>query len=676
MEQRRSNPFNITKALDFTDEEIGNFWVEYPIEGGFSKLIKPTSPMPMIIRGGKGSGKTHLMRHYSFPLQKLRQPVDILNGIKQEGYLGIYMLCGGINASRFSGKGQALELWNDIFAYYMDIWLSQILLQTIVEVYEQYPEELRIVDKKICTEIVDLFDSFEWIYPKTLSKMIERLTHIQKSIDFDVNNSAITKKIRTKIHISPGKLIFGVPKILKKMLPSFKNILFVYLIDEFENLNQEQQKYINSLVRERQLPTTLKIGGRRYAFRTKLTISAGEDIKEGSEFEMLDLDSHFRAKKGYSKFIENLCKQRLIKNTFSKSVEAYSGMSSFFESYSTSKFGENQTNTIKDKYNGKVRPYISSLKKNLQEGHDKHGIEGIRYKTEIDSIIERVSVPNYPLVEKFNIFLLYQDWAQGLSLHKSSIKISRQCKEFIANKDIKNNEYATHFNYWRKDLLIQLFRECEEPIQYVGFDTFIDLSHGLPRNLLVIIKSIYGWSEFYDEKPFQKGKISFNAQRKGVQDASEWFYNDAREATENTKPIRDSIGRLAELFRSCLFTNKPVEVSLAGFSFDPAGISPRAQEIIKLAETWSLLVEITKGEKNRSSERIDNKYVLNKMLSPLWQLPVARRGTIVLTSDEVNSIFDPEYSHLFEDLLRKRLEKMNAPFKKVNKDPTIFDFIK
>jgi len=66
MSPRLANPFNITKAMDLSDEQIDRFWVDLP--GGHAEIGNPASPMPMLISGGKGSGKTHLMRHYSFAL--------------------------------------------------------------------------------------------------------------------------------------------------------------------------------------------------------------------------------------------------------------------------------------------------------------------------------------------------------------------------------------------------------------------------------------------------------------------------------------------------------------------------------------------------------------------------------------------------------------------------------
>ena len=51
-----TNPFDITQAVDYTDDEIYRYWVDIK-EHGFYHLIKPETLMPMIIVGSKGSGK-------------------------------------------------------------------------------------------------------------------------------------------------------------------------------------------------------------------------------------------------------------------------------------------------------------------------------------------------------------------------------------------------------------------------------------------------------------------------------------------------------------------------------------------------------------------------------------------------------------------------------------------
>ena len=39
----QANPFNITKAVDFSDQDIKDYWVDIDESGGFSEMAKLTS---------------------------------------------------------------------------------------------------------------------------------------------------------------------------------------------------------------------------------------------------------------------------------------------------------------------------------------------------------------------------------------------------------------------------------------------------------------------------------------------------------------------------------------------------------------------------------------------------------------------------------------------------------
>lgn len=110
------NPFAITKANDLTDDEILRYWVDTPAQGrGVGDYVRPRSPVPIYLLGGKGSGKTHLLRYYSYQLQRLRfceAGIPPHVGIRRDGYLGVYLLCGGLNTGRFFGKGQEPARWD------------------------------------------------------------------------------------------------------------------------------------------------------------------------------------------------------------------------------------------------------------------------------------------------------------------------------------------------------------------------------------------------------------------------------------------------------------------------------------------------------------------------------------------------------------------------------------
>lgn len=672
-----TNPFNITKAVDLSDNQIEQYWVDFSTDQdnqieqyggdfltgqGLLGLLKPRSVVPMLILGGKGSGKTHLMRYCSYPLQRLRHCNNIPQGIHNDGYLGIYLRCGGLNSSRFEGKGQSSEVWADVFAYYMELWISQILLNAVIDTYSK-SNELEKVSLKLCNAIVDLFDEPLDSMPTSLSDIVTLLQKLQKDVDLTVNNSSSTRTLDVRIRITRGHFIFGLPRLLSQHLPSFSGVLVVYLLDEFENLTESQQKYINTLIRERKEQCTFKVGSRLYGVKTYHTFSSEEENKEGSEYEVLPLDAKLREQKEYSNFARLLCKKRLlVANELLRSEtinENSQELDRWFEIDEHTPIAENETRFIVEKYVGRERPYFKSLHQKILEYYI--GKSGKQSSAEVNRILDALSCPAYPLLEKVNIFLLYRAWDKGKDLFVESKEINSACSEYIhkPNPDTQHGKILEHF---RDDLMAQLFRESNMKQRYLGFDTFVDMSDGLPRNLLIILKHTFNWALFNGEKPIETGVISIKSQQAGVREASEWFFKDARVAGHDGGLIRDSVSRLAELFREIRYSDKPTECSLCTFSADMTRASEEAQRIVDMAEKWSLLISISGGQKDRNSKRVDAKYQLNPMLAPRWDLPVSRRGTLAINPEEVNAIFDKAHRDKFETVLRTRVGRMMAPF--------------
>ena len=126
--------------------------------------------------------------------------------------------------------------------------------------------------------------------------------------------------------------------------------------------------------------------------------------------------------------------------------------------------------------------------------------------------------------------------------------------------------------------------------------------------------------------------------------------------------IRDSVDRLATLFREVRFSDKPTECSLCTFSANLTEASAEACRMIELCEQWSLLIQVSGGQRDRNVRRVDAKFQLNPMLAPRWDLPVYRRGAIALTTEEIRAVFDTAYSTTFKDVLARRISRMTAPF--------------
>ncbi len=669
------NPFDLVKATDLTDDQIADYFVDFP--GGASLLdrIKPTSKMPMFIFGGKGSGKTHLMRYLAYPLQihRLGRGASERAGIANEGYLGIYFNCSGLNAQRFSGKGQSDEVWQAVFGYYMELWFAQLVLVTIEDLYNDSPS---INGPQLLTDATRLLDIPPAQPPTTLGDLARYFETLQRQADVVINNSALTGELDIQIRAAPGRLVFGLPQALVRHLPELRSVLFLYLIDEFENLPEEQQRYINTIVRERQEPCSFKVGVRLYGFRTKQTLSR-EENREDSEYEAFRLDTELRQRPNDAqlKFATDLVRKRLVEAGY---VTEHRDLTAWFETTKRVSLLHMDVGDAKNRYRDGEPQYVVTLRNKLEQGLRAAVTPGLCTATDIQHVITTLRYPEYPLVERTSIFLLYRAWARRRNLIETADTLSRDSHRFV-DGDKSTGHYKV-LRYFRSDVEAQLLRETKQKQRYLGFGSFVKMSSGLPRCLLTILKYIFTWSLFYGEKPFREDqKISVHTQTDGVTQASEWFFTEARAPGSAGALVRDAMTRLGQVMREIRFSDKPSECSLSTFSTDLTTASKAAIAVIKEAENWSMLVRVQGGQHDRNVGRVDEKYQIHPMLAPRWDLPIARRGALAFSGDETSAIFAPSAPADFETVLKRRVAAMTAPFfgtapkRKISHSRDLFD---
>jgi hypothetical protein len=664
MKSDRRNPFNITKAVDFTDPEINRFFVDLP-ESSYADILKPTSPMPMLIVGGKGSGKTHLMRYFSYDVQLMRN-TDPLAALRSDGFIGLYFRCSGLNTERFAGKNQNDEVWRAIFEYYMELWIAQLTIDALADIFARTPV-LSAHESSFAQRV-----SIEAAIPTSfavasLADISKVLRDRRAEVDFAVNNSALSRGLPMPVTIAltRGSLIFGIPRLLGASVPELNGISVLYLIDEFENLAITQQQYVNTLIRERQPPTCIKVGVRRYGLRTFTTYSAGEENRDGSEYETLDLDERLRTNpKAYEAFAFRLVGRRLAESRIQHPPAASDPESigqwaaECFQTIPKTHLYVSETAFVVDKYAKRERPYFTLLRQKLSKYRTR--APGVENDQNIDEVVESLSLTAFPFVEKLNIFLLFRRWSKKHDLLAAAREIGALGARYAAGDDSPDHDKAnSHFG---ADLYAQLLRQCDQSQRYLGLSTFIEMSNGFPRHLLVTLKNVVNWSLFEGGEPFAQGPMSFSAQEAGVREASDWFLRDAGTASSDSLHVKASIDRLATLFRSIRYADKPPECSVIAFSLDVGKVTSAAARTIKTATDWSLLIEGSEGRRDKNSMRVDRKFQLNGLLCPRWDLPIYLRATWPLAPELANAIFDPSSVALYDSLLARLAARMNAPF--------------
>ena len=507
--------------------------------------------------------------------------------------------------------------------------------------------ELGVAEQSIVRACKSRFDKSIGTCDDSFSGLSTQIRLLQQTLDRRINEASFTGSFYPDIRCTRGKLLFGFPRIVQEHVRVLRDVTISYYMDEYENFDVHQQRYFNTLLREREAPTTIRIGARMYGMRTFETLSASEDIREGSEYELLSLDSRFREdQEQYNVFARHLLLRRIRDWGEPRAVDELD-----------ERLGSSTREPLPDSIHDYIdtatglRPHLSRLSKRLQ---------GIVPRDEADSIVQTIRCDSAALVEKATTYLFYKGYARGEEdLLALAQRVASQRSRVSGKMDSPAGRVLEHF---RADFAAQLTRDARHSsLLFTDLDSLILMSEGLPRVFLTTMKHIFSWSEF-ENGELTTSSISTHARRRGLLDAAEWFQKDMPQAGADGQIILSCVARLGELFRINRYADKPIECSLIAFSIPVSGLSQTAVSTIQECENRSFIIRVRRGERDRNSRQVRPKYHLNRVLCPLFDLPVGRRGTARFDAAEVEAIFGITRDDDYLALKRRWNRRLAWPF--------------
>lgn len=666
MDLLERNPFTTIKANDLDDSEINEQWVDNP-KGGFLDIFCPTHKISQYIIGGKGSGKTHLMRYFSHNSQRIRNKNSILEGIERDGYFGVYFQASGLNGERFENLPFQEEKKYAIFQYSYELWCAGLLIQSLLDINKD--ELVFEYQYKFCADVLSLLsgDTDQFKNVRTLEDLKTLILDLSKEVDYAVSNAFFSENVEVNILASRGSLIFGIPKLISDHCHYFKKVTFLYIIDELENISYSQQVYINTLLREKKLPCSFRIGARGYGIKTYKTLGSGEENREGHEYEIIRLDDLFSDSVDYESFATNLILNRLKKsklisgksshlNIIESDIEIKKAfLKSFFENPDYSEITEIK-HTIEEEPSKKIKQLRSSIELSKIPNED------------IDKIIENLSFNQSEIIESALIHLFSQYWFKNKvsvsDLIDESERLNSEAKVLLS----ENIEHSPTFNkkisyyknnYIAKTLRIKNHNNLE---QYLGLDNLFVATTGFPRHILTVLRNIYKTEVFEGRTPFTGDSlISTRSQRIALLDASNWFYSECGNEGKLGNKVSYFLHNICELLRIEMYADKPVECSASSFTIDTTKLSNEAKEVLTWAELTGGLVR-GQDRQDKNSQALIDKYHINSLLCPKWGLPLSRRGALSFSASDFECFIDINRNKEYEEFVTKFEQSRNIPF--------------
>ncbi|HEX4693556.1 hypothetical protein [Sphingomonas sp.] len=287
-------------------ELFGNYKAEWLGERIFEYFRTPTyfpdleRPRPCVLIGGRGTGKTTVLRCLSyegrFALDS--DPAKIPNW----EYYGFYYRVNTNRVSAFKGPELPPERWQKLFGHYINLLLSQNVTK-FLEWYAQHCPDAPALGEDLCLEVSRALNVEDATDLKSL-----RIAVRKGLSDFErlLNNIKAEQDLGLSLQGAPLDALFAG---LREM-PQFAGKSFFFLLDEYENLLDDQQVVVNSLLKHATVDYTFKIGVRELGWRRRYTLSDTEELTSPADYVRIDISVILTGDE-FKEFARDVCDARL-----------------------------------------------------------------------------------------------------------------------------------------------------------------------------------------------------------------------------------------------------------------------------------------------------------------------------------------------------------------------------
>lgn len=440
----------LDEKLAQLDELFGSYKAEWLNEKIFHFFAAPSyftslkDKRPCVLMGGRGTGKTTVLRGLSYKGQYALNNEDI-DSFDLNNYIGIYFRCDTNHVHAFDGKGIDDEDWMKIFAHYFNLILTSEILE-FIDWHKQLSPEDEVLSEHACHLIATSLHLESDVYD--FRHLIDNLETAMYKFQADINNIADGNMPKLSLAGDPIKIATEQARRLNQ----FKNKTFYLLIDEYENLLDSQQQIINTLLKHVPQSYTIKIGVREMGWRVKHTMNPQESVIDPADYVLFNIVNEFtdETPEKFESFARDVCQLRIKELLGDDGVgfDIEHALGSLPYETEAIKLGVEQTDLYKDV---------------------------IRYEQE--------SCVNLDLSPLYKFFIAY--WADS---HNSTL--GDEVSDYLENTRTWNTRYE---NY-KYSLLFKIRTgRGSSGIQkyYAGWSTFVKLANGNIRYLMELVYRSY-----------------------------------------------------------------------------------------------------------------------------------------------------------------------------------------
>gem|GEM_PF-3530767 len=610
------------------NDEIVKYWIEPDaLFKAKDADYQMTGSTPLILMGGRGTGKTMVLKYLSNEIQ-IRKVIsergDKRNYIADISFFGVYYRFDGPSLSSFQKRHVDEIQWETLFKHYFELLIGQKYITMILNLKENsFIRCDQNTEGKLAQELA------MWLYNQPDVSSLELLVQMmQKQVDevFEFINEApftLEPIFKSRPIISTEKIIFDMPVILQKYIPELKGKKILILLDEYENLLEQQQRVINTLIKHIRGPVTFRVGTRIKGFKTMDTLNEGEYLLVDADYREILFEDVLLAKGAeYRNLLKNIANKRLESNPeFLKhgltDIEKIFGELTPLEEALNVIYDSKQRVELNDidfsEY--KKLKHIEEITKILTERYNLTGEEN-------DKVLSSLRYSQDPLIEMLNLLLMRRE--EPIENILIMFKAFREQK----SEDLLYDKYKNLYEKNKLALLFQLlsiYRPKQK--QYAGFGVLAMLSSGVTRNFLELCYQSFKFALFLGEDELiQKGQIPFATQTTASKHRAEKFLKSIETIPNYGNQIKSLVTSLGAIFASWHYDPRLREPEITYFITDKQSLSEDGRKVLDAAVQWSIFQEKKQMRGKSSTDPMLDVYVLNHLLAPYFSISYRIRG--------------------------------------------------
>ena len=604
-------------------EELGrDVWRDFVVPLFFDEVDLRSATKPRVIVGGRGCGKTMLLRYLShdsaFSVHRKEIPVE------DGRHVGLYWRADTQSVNPMFGRGVSESVWQAAFSHTLAVSISIEFLRSLKSVLNS---SFTDIDRNAIRNVK--FDSLS-VFDPDLFGGIEELEATLVSKDWKLLSWISNPESAHPVFYPGRSFILALIANVVRQVPSFSDFRFSVYIDEYENLREYQQQIINTCLKHSETPVVFNLAMKRNGMRVAAT-GSGESISDIADYRTIDLDL-LLTKNSFDVFAAEILLSRL------KKVSNWPVSCELADLKQIEALNERKTEEYRRRVINQVRAILPSL--NREQLCEAVFAEPALPK-KIHTLLARALKAKRSRMSPSAF--ISEDYKEAsiiapALLNRKAISPEALLAELKLLREGRDNRFTgrtgwIHNNF--EGCLLHLYAPFDRACPfYSGFDTFVQLSCG---NLRHFLELCYKALQAVEEDASGSVHVPPLKQAEAAKQASSALISQIKGFGRFGNRLHAFVLTLGSVFALSQARNSQSEPEISHFdvSGGSSNLESDDEEFLSEAEKWSVLFSEAQTKNKNPQQPFGSEWVLNPVYSPYFHITYRKRRKLSITVDDL-----------------------------------------